>query len=112
MLLDKGASVNKVYYISVQCSTIYQASMWMGSSFLKIINVTLTVLTLQGVQSPLYAAARRGYLPIVEMLVRRGAVIDKPCDVRLFVCMLIIVSQYLLCSVYTRWHYRFLSLNT
>ena len=86
--------------------------MWMASSFLKMMNVTLTVLTLQGVQPPLYAAALRGYLPLVEMLVRRGAVIDKPTDVRLFVCMLFIVSQYLLCSVYTRWHILLLSLSS
>ena len=43
LLLDKGADVNKVQHcnVSMQCSTTSQATMWIASSFLKMMNVTL-----------------------------------------------------------------------
>ena len=82
LLLDKGANINKV-------ALIY---------FLLDIS---NILILQGRLSPLYSASFEGYLHIVQMLVSRGARIDQPTDVRLFVCMLIIVSCYSLSYVYT-----------
>ena len=43
LLLDQGADVNKVQHcnVSMQCSTTSQATMWIASSFLKMMNVTL-----------------------------------------------------------------------
>ena len=76
--------------VSMQRSTTSQATMWIASSFLKMIDDS-TVFTLQGNQPPLYTASLRGNLTIVKILVSRGARIDQPTDVRLFVCMLIIV---------------------
>ena len=93
LLLEKGANVNKValiYYFLLGISNI---------------------LILQGNFSPLYSASNQGHLPIVQMLVSRGARIDQPCDVRLFVCMLIIVSCYSLSYLYTGTWFAFTKLH-
>ena len=57
----------------------------MGSSFMEVMCHS-TVLSPQGLVSPLYTASQGGHTETVKLLVSRGAKIDKRCDVRLVVC--------------------------
>ena len=41
----------------------------------------MTLLSLQGVQSPLYASCQVGNIEMVQLLVHHHAAIDQPCDV-------------------------------
>ena len=62
--------------------------------YVHVINIKFMYPNLQGTFLPLYGASQGGLLAIVEVLVSRGAGIDKPCDVRfIFMCMLSLIIK-------------------
>ena len=74
-LMDKGAEVDKVqYHLKLACDSF----IILGG------HVTLTtIFTLQGKQSPLFVASHQGKLDTVKLLIKQGANVDRPTNVRL-----------------------------